>query len=337
MTPTVDDIIIAVDGGQTATKALIATADGRVLAAGRGGPAVHFLSAGGVDSNRRAIQSAIGTAVQRAGVQPDRVASVCLGLTGVPAGAAEIELVREIVREIASPREVAVRADTETSLLGASGGRQGVVVIAGGGAIGYGLTADGREAISNGMGYLLGDEGSSFWIGKQAIRAACYARDGRGDPTTLAELVESHFGIGQMRDLPRVIYHAGFTRDRVSLLAPKVVDAAAAGDWAASGILGAAGEELGTTALGVLRQLHAAGENATVYPVGGLFRAGERVLTPFRRTILAGWPEAAIESPRFPPAVGGLIVAARAIGIPTGANWLARVEESLPGALQEDG
>ncbi|MEZ4532006.1 MAG: hypothetical protein R2855_13440 [Thermomicrobiales bacterium] len=46
-----------------------------------------------------------------------------------------------------------------------------------GGAIGYGVTVDGKEAISGGFGYLLGDEGSAFDIGLRAIAAACRGAD----------------------------------------------------------------------------------------------------------------------------------------------------------------
>ena len=71
-----------------------------------------------------------------------------------------------------------------TNLAGASGGDPGVVLIAGGGSIGFGVTADGREALAGGFGYLLGDEGSAFDIGLRAIAAACRAEDRRGEPTS---------------------------------------------------------------------------------------------------------------------------------------------------------
>ncbi|MDP9365549.1 MAG: N-acetylglucosamine kinase, partial [Chloroflexota bacterium] len=50
-----EPLLLGIDGGQTATKALLAHLDGRVLAAGRGGPSDHFHAVGGRERNRAAI------------------------------------------------------------------------------------------------------------------------------------------------------------------------------------------------------------------------------------------------------------------------------------------
>ena len=324
-------LIAAVDGGQTATKALVARLDGTVLAAGRGGPSDHFHGAGGVEKNRRAIHEAVGAALTAAGADPAHVGAIGLGLTGAPTGGDQEPIVHAIAREIVPAAAIQVVADYVTNLAGASGGEPGVVVIAGGGSIGYGVTAAGREAIAGGFGYLLGDEGSAFDIGRRAIAAACRVEDRRGEPTSLGPAVRAHFGLAAMRDIPRVIYREGFSRERISLLAPMVARAAGEGDAVASGILAAAGEELALAALGVLRQLFAEGEGVAVYPTGGVFGAGDLVLDPLQAALRAGWPGAEIRSPRFPPAVGGLILATRLLGRKVDAPWLDAVEASLPG------
>src|SRR4051812_42434612 len=151
-------LLVAVDGGQTSTKALVATPEGRVLARGRGGPSDHFHIEGGVEKNRIAIHGAIGAALAAAGKGPVDVGSVALGLTGAPARGSQNPVVQEIVRELLDPAEIVVVPDYVTNLAGASGGEPGVVLIAGGGAIGFGVTEDGREAIAGGFGFLLGDE-----------------------------------------------------------------------------------------------------------------------------------------------------------------------------------
>ncbi len=176
-------LILAVDGGQTSTKSLLATTDGRVLAAGRGGPSDHFHITGGVEKNRTAIHGAIESALASAGIDASEVASITLGLTGVPPEGEARNVVYEIIREVVRPEQVTLVADYVTNLTGASGGNPGVVLIAGGGAIGYGVTADGRTAIAGGYGYLLGDEGSAYKIGVAAIRAATFADDRRGPDT----------------------------------------------------------------------------------------------------------------------------------------------------------
>lgn len=324
-----EQVLVAVDGGQTATKGLVARVDGTVLATGRGGPSDHFHGEGGVEKNRRAIHGAIQSALAAAGVDAAAVVAVGIGHTGAPTGGDQNPVIHAIVREIAQPKEIVVVPDYVSNLTGASAGEPGVVLIAGGGSIGYGVTADGREAIAGGFGYLLGDEGSAFKIGLRAISAACFASDLRGEPTALEAIVCEHFGISRMREIPRVVYRAGFSREQISLLAPKVADAARSGDAQAREILADAGRSLALTATGVLRQLYEPGESVAVYMTGGVFKAGDLLLDPFRSALASGWPGAEPREPRFPPVVGALILAARAIGRPTDEAWLDRVSATL--------
>ena len=57
------------------------------------------------------------------------------------------------------------------------------------------------------------------------------------------------------------------------------------------------------------------------------------MLDPFTAALREGWPGADPLPPRFPPVVGALIVATRAVGRNVDAAWLERVEASLPDAL----
>ncbi len=117
------------------------------------------------------------------------------------------------------------------------------------------------------------------------------------------------------------------------MLAPKVVQAAQQGDTAAVEILRTAGEELARTALGVMRQLLPPGAAMPVYMTGGVFQAGALLLDPFRRFLAREWPEAEPRAPRFPPAVGSAILAARSLGIEVDRVWLDNVAATLPGVL----
>jgi len=326
-------LLLAIDGGQTATKALIARDDGRVIGAGLGGPSDHFHIEGGLEKNRRAIVGAIDSVLAATGCAPEEIAAAGLGLTGALSGKSLVGVIDGMVREKLNPREITIVPDYVTNLAGASGGQPGVVLIAGGGAIGYGVTRDGDEAIASGYGYLLGDEGSAFDIGLHAIAAACRGDDLRTEPTALQAIVADHFQITQIRLLPQVIYAAGFSRERISLLAPKVVQAAQQGDTAAVEILRTAGEELARTALGVMRQLLPPGAAMPVYMTGGVFQAGALLLDPFRRFLAREWPEAEPRAPRFPPAVGSAILAARSLGIEVDRVWLDNVAATLPGVL----
>jgi N-acetylglucosamine kinase-like BadF-type ATPase len=80
-------------------------------------------------------------------------------------------------------RRVAVMSDVELTFGAALGGRDvgggtGILLIAGTGAISFGRNAAGRAARAGGLGPLLGDEGSGYWIGREYLRDLA-ARRGR--------------------------------------------------------------------------------------------------------------------------------------------------------------
>jgi N-acetylglucosamine kinase-like BadF-type ATPase len=327
---TTPSLLVGVDGGQTATKVLVADRSGRMLAAGRGRAFDHFRAKGGVENNRAAIREGVEQALAAAGSGIDAVAAIALGLTGVRTGSPESVFAEDIARELLPGVPQTVVADYESNLAGANGGQPGVVVIAGGGSIGFGVTADGRQAITSGYGYLLGDEGSAYSIGRAAIIAAARARDGRDEQTALQQIVLDALGVDEMRGVPAVVYSETFTRDGISQLAPLVVRAAEDGDAVASRIVTWAGNELALTALAVIKRLFEPGEQVSVAITGGVFSAGEAILGPFRTTLAEQWPGATPHTPRFPPAVGAVIFAARAAGIEPDEAWLERVGETLP-------
>lgn len=325
-----DGLILGIDVGQTSTKSLLAREDGQVVGHGEGGPADHFHARGGVTRNRAVIHEAIRSAYAVAGRAPGSLVSVALGVTGLHRDSPEIAIVKDIVREVVEPHMLNVYPDYVANLVGASRGEWGVAVIAGGGSIAYGTSRDRlREGIAGGFGYLLGDEGSAFDIGRRAVMAAARASDGRGEGTVLEAVVCAEFSLVSMPEIMRVVYDASFSRDRLSRLAPRVVDAAKGGDLVAHRILLHAARELARTSAAVVRQIAEPAERVPVYVTGGVFRAGSTILVPFERDLRSEWPAAEIRAPDFPPVVGALIQARQAAYPDNGDAWLERVSQTL--------
>jgi N-acetylglucosamine kinase-like BadF-type ATPase len=305
-----EDLLLGVDGGQTATRALVARIDGTILGRGRGGPVRHLFSGVGEDT-RAALQEAISLAFAEAGIEPIEVAAAVCGLSGVRQDSPEAEKVAAIVGELVRPRRIEILPDFVTALAGASGGGAGVVVVAGGGSVAYGRAEDGREAQAGGWGYLLGDEGSAYDIGRRAVAAAIRASDGRGPATTLVETVKRIFDRTDLQEIKAIVYRPDFSRDRLAALAPLVAQAADAGDEMARRIMTAAGEELAKLALAVVHRLFDVGEAVSVYTAGGVFEAGAVLERPFGEALNKAWPTSRMCWPQHPPAVGALILARR--------------------------
>ena len=165
--------------------------------------------------------------------------------------------------------KVGVGGDIDVALAAAPGApADGLVLIAGTGAIAARLTARHRTAVVDGHGWLLGDEGSGFWLGNRAVRAALEALDGRGPWTALVERVVVHYlgadapgaadlaAAGARHDLAEAMVSRAYEQapPRLAALSPVVVAVARGGDAVALALLDEAAELLAASvrALGPL-------------------------------------------------------------------------------------
>ena len=117
-----------------------------------------------------------------AGVGLGDVTRTCVGLAGLSIDAVREWAEREIADVVGG--DLLLSGDEEIALSGAFKGGPGILVIAGTGSNVMGRAADGTMYSAGGWGPALGDEGSGFWIGQEALRAGFWAKD-RGVSTTL--------------------------------------------------------------------------------------------------------------------------------------------------------
>src|SRR5262245_42536285 len=113
--------IVAVDGGQSSTLAVVATLTGRILGAGLAGPSNHIPEPGGLERLANALHQSIGQALTEAVCTPHQVSHVCMGMTGA------VDEPREIVIRMFPAAAIQVYYDMVTALAGASVARPGVV------------------------------------------------------------------------------------------------------------------------------------------------------------------------------------------------------------------
>ncbi len=256
--------VIGIDAGGTKTVALLADEDGSVRSKARGGGA-NLLVHGEL-----AVEKVIFQVIEDLDA-PAPVAALCLGIAGVDRPG-EKELIRSMLRRLGLRRPVQVVNDAAVALVAGAPKGHGIVVVAGTGSIAYGQSPDGKTARSGGWGYLLGDEGSAFWLGHAALRLGIRAADGRGQPTTLYDRVCEKLNLSSASGLVSWFYDQNLSRHRVAELASLVEDAAREGDAASEELLGHAAGHLARAARAVVAQLTFPGEYPLVLS-GGVFKA----------------------------------------------------------------
>ena len=191
--------------------------------------------------------------------------------------------------------EVILAHDSTTSFLGALGDERGAVVAAGTGVVTLAVGAE-RVARVDGWGYLVGDAGSGYWIGREALDAVMREFDGRGPATSLRAVAEERWP-----DLSQAYIHIQSDPDRVRLVASfaeHVARLAAEGDAVSQNITVRAGGELAHSVETALRRVRSDdGEHFSVCAIGGVFRSPQ-LREAFASHIAASELDVALVEPR---------------------------------------
>jgi N-acetylglucosamine kinase-like BadF-type ATPase len=296
--------LVAVDGGQSGLRM-------SVVQDGVPGRAVE---AAGYDHGDGVLGIATAVADARRALELDApVVRACLGLTGAPATQALRARLAALVSDRLDGAAIALGPDMVTAHAGALGGDPGVVVAAGTGAVAFGVAADGTTQRADGLGFLLGDDGSGFAIGRAGIRAALRAREGRGPATALVEAADAFFG--GLDDLAHRVYTSGAPVAALAAFAPAVADVARAGDRVARDIWSDAADALVATAVSVVRRTFPAGaDGIAVSHTGRLFGVGDLLLAPFTARLAERCPEARHRTPLGDSLAGAARLVQRGLG-----------------------
>lgn len=320
------DYVLGIDGGGTKTLCLIADTEGNLLGKGTGKPSNHFFV--GKEEAKQAIVNAVEAAKKNCGIQISRFKVACLGMSGGfrPTGRA---MITKMMKELDIADKVLVNSDAAIALAGATADNYGVVVIAGTGAMAFGVNRKGEMKRASGWGYILGDEGSGYNIGLKAMIASIRAYDGRGEKTMLASKLASRLKLATIDYLVERVYIDHMERHEIAALVPVVVETAKEGDKVARNILSEAGKELGLAATAVIKGLRMEKESFDVAPVGGVFKAGALILNSFEEVVMKTAPKCRIVSPRFEPVVGAVLMALREIGVEIDDKLVKSIKATL--------
>ena len=319
--------VLGIDGGGSNTRALIMDQHGNLCGLGESGPS-NYQDVGTAVAQDN-IQQAVTVARQAAGAPTEPFSAAFLGLAGI-GSAPDRAVVHQIARELdlAPGNKVGVDHDIRIALAGGLSGRPGIVLIAGTGSSCYGRNAASQHWRSGGWGPLISDEGSGYWLGVQAMRAAARAFDGRTEPTALLPLVQKQLELDDMNELLYRLYVQGMSRAEIAQLAPLVLETARAGDAIAQELICTGSAEMAETVLAVARHLGFSERECELALVGGLFQAGEVVIEPLRTAVVERVPRCSVALAECPPVVGACLLALELVNVALDAATLATLRQA---------
>ncbi|PJG58465.1 BadF/BadG/BcrA/BcrD ATPase family protein [Aeromonas cavernicola] len=235
---------VGVDGGGTHTRARIRDRAGKLL--GEGYAAGSNLELG-IDFAHANVLAAIGSARISAGI-----GSECEQQMGVGLALASAELADRYHAMLDMPfpfASVRLTSDAFGACLGAFGGDEGAILIAGTGSVGL-IYQQGKIRTCSGRGFPISDVGSGAWLGLRAVQQSLLCHDGILPPSLLAIRLLDHF----KRDQTHIIHWASRAIPAdYGYFAPWVFDAANDGDELACNLLDETSAQLSQLLDGMLR------------------------------------------------------------------------------------
>jgi len=256
--------VIGIDGGGTRTVAVISNLKEKI---------VRKIETGPTNPNKIGFEKAISNLKELIS-KLSRNKKIKFAYLGLAGGLERDKKKRDkIKRELQKLFNfpIFVEGDQRIAFRSGTDERDGVVVIAGTGAIAMGWKK-GKEAISGGWDWLIGDQGSGFWVGKKVLEEIGKAVDGRRKDFKLRKFIFKKLKIKKESDLYKNFYSPNFVV-KVALLSKFVDEFSKKNDKFSKKILVEAGKEIAEMAISVIKKLGFEKEKFPVVLVGGMFKS----------------------------------------------------------------
>lgn len=186
-----------------------------------------------------------------------------------------------------------------------------------------------REKSVGGWGFVLDDDGSGVWIGKQAIRSHFRYLEGRGEKSLMHTMLEESYGLYTRRDVFVLIYRASSPAYQVGQICKLVNQAAEAGDVLAISILQQAGTMLAQSAVDVIHRIPE-NPNPVICMVGGVIRNCRLVREAIFQYLQEHCSHAELRAPIFEPIMGGVLYCMVHNGVELTSSVLTSIQEKYP-------
>jgi N-acetylglucosamine kinase-like BadF-type ATPase len=258
------EFVIGVDGGGTKTTAALSNLKGKIL---------KEIEIDSTNPNKIGFERAIFN-LRKLILKISKNKKIKVAYLGLAGGLERDKEKREkIKKELQKSFDfpIFVDGDQKIAFLAGTDEKDGVIVIAGTGAIAMGWKGK-KVAISGGWDWLIGDQGSAFWVGKKVLEEIGKALDGRRKDFELRKFIFKKLRIKKEIDLYKNFYCENFVT-RVALISKFVDEFSKKGDRFSKEILIEAAKEVSKMAISVIKKLNFAKEKFPIVLVGGMFKS----------------------------------------------------------------
>ncbi|MEM2136924.1 MAG: BadF/BadG/BcrA/BcrD ATPase family protein [Candidatus Methanomethylicia archaeon] len=200
----------------------------------------------------------------------------------------------------------------------------GIILICGTGSIAY-TEINGTAIRAGGWGYIVGDEGSGFWIARKAINNMLKAYDEGMEEMPLTRIIMKYYNITKPPQIIEKIYGEPRRICEIAKLAERIAEACEEGDKEAEEIIVEAGMELAKLAKKIIKRTMM--KKGEVYCFGGLFKTSKKILKIIEREIKEEYPEIEVLKCKFRGIAGAIIMGMESMGIKISDEIILNLEE----------
>lgn len=299
---------LGVDGGGTKTEFTIIDRSGNVLGHTIM-PSCHFRQVG-FEGFEEIIRNGISKVCFSADITTRDLTNSFLGIPGYGEDKEIQDKLYNIVQRIFIGSSFSCGNDSMAGWAGSLACQPGINIVAGTGSIGIGVRGN-RTARAGGFGPFCGDEGSAYWLGKKVIELFSKEADGRLETSPIYHIVKEELKLSNAFDIISLVVEIyKMDRDKVAALANYMYRAALEGDKNAIEAYSAAAFELWLLSDAVAWELGFSNEDRFLISYsGGVFKAGDFIIEPFRNLIMEKYKNAEIITPILNPTSGATLYA----------------------------
>ncbi|HUX22932.1 MAG TPA: BadF/BadG/BcrA/BcrD ATPase family protein [Spirochaetia bacterium] len=310
--------ILGVDGGATKTDYRLVELDGDRTAVAQGGIGNHEWYPGGYKELATNVGRDVSSLLATFDLSPEQIAFSVFGMAGADFPSQKAAL-KDMFRAMGF-RSFVVVNDALLGIWAGTTSGYGVCSVNGTGTSCAAIDYLGKELVIGGSGYVTGDDGGSGYIGATAVRRVFAELYQCGTPTRLSPTLSAMIGISEKSQFLPALYERYLSEGRILAdFAPPVFEAASQGDEVAGEILRSAGEMLGRSVAGAIREL-TFGERVEVVLSGAVYRnhPDSKLTAAVKETVLELSPvEPQFRVLQIPPVLGAVVRALSTLVSPT--------------------
>ncbi len=293
--------ILAIDSGATKSEVLLYPLSHNEAATSKAKlykyPFIN-LNLLGFDESVKRLKKIVKDMAKQAG--KSSITAIAAGISGARYEK-DRKKIASALKKASGIKIVSILPDTETAIAAAfePGRRNCGILIAGTGSILYYRDSSGNIQRIGGWGRHIGDEGSGYWIAREALYLVTKHYDGRLKADMLAKVFESEYGINS-GNIIKHVYHNGF---EISKLTKHVFRCAEKGDKASHDIIRNAADVLLTHFIPLGRK------KFTIAMTGSLLAEEKLLAAELKKAARKQYPNITLVKPEFSPVWGAVKIA----------------------------